>query len=57
MQGQSCVFVMITHVKEQIVFNASDLTINMLFYRLSLNSYSLSWNLTAYQTVQGVEAC
>lgn len=57
MQGQSCVFVMITHVKEQIVFNASDLTINMLFCRLSLNSYSLSWNLTAYQTVQGVEAC
>lgn len=57
MQGQSCVFVMITHVKEQIVFNASDLTINMLFCRLSLNSYSLSWNLTAYQIVQGVEAC
>lgn len=57
MQGQSCVFVMITHIKEQIVLNRSDLTLNMLFFRLSLNSYSLSWNLTACQIVQGVEVC
>lgn len=57
MQGQSCVFVIITHIKEQIVLNRSDLTLNMLFCRLSLNSYSLSWNLTACQIVQGVEVC